>query len=319
MFNRNIAIALVVVILVAGLGYFAFTKINIGGNLSADKAAQKAVEYINNNLPAEIGQAELVSSKEENGVYKFVIKVQGQEYDSYVTKDGKVLFQQGIDITTAAEAEQTGTTEEVIAQAKPDVKLFVMSYCPYGLQAEKMYLPVYNLLKDKADMGIYFVDYIMHDKQEIDENLTQYCIQKEENSKYYAYLSCFVKAGDSAGCLTTAKIDKTKLSVCVKDTDKQFNISTSYADKTTWLNGTYPKFDIYADLNTQYGVQGSPTIVINGKTINVSPRSPEAFKQAVCKAFTTQPEECNQTLSTDAAAPSFGTGTTTSTTNASCE
>lgn len=55
-----------------------------------------------------------------------------------------------------------------------------MSYCPYGLQAEKMFLPVYDLLKNKAEMGIYFVNYIMHDKKEIDENLREYCIQKEQ-------------------------------------------------------------------------------------------------------------------------------------------
>jgi hypothetical protein len=200
----------------------------------------------------------------------------------------------------------------------PDVKLFIMSYCPYGLQAQKMFLPVYDLLKDKANMGIYFVNYAMHEKKEIDENLNQYCIQKNEKEKFSNYLSCFVQSGDSAKCLSQAGIDQTKLSSCISETDAQYKIYSQYNDKSTWLNGNFPKFDVNTDLNDKYGVQGSPTIVINDKIVNVSPRSPEKFKEAVCNAFNTAPAECSQTLSGDAAATGIGGGTDTSGSNGGC-
>jgi len=45
-----------------------------------------------------------------------------------------------------------------------------------------------------------------------------------------------------------------------------------------------------------YGVTGSPSLIINGLKVNTA-RNSEAFKAAVCEAFTTQPEECSQTLS----------------------
>jgi hypothetical protein len=68
-----------------------------------------------------------------------------------------------------------------------------MSYCPFGTQAEKGILPVVNLLKDKIDFKVKFVNYAMHGKKEIDENNLQYCIQKEEPNKYNSYLTCFLK------------------------------------------------------------------------------------------------------------------------------
>ena len=76
---------------------------------------------------------------------------------------------------------------------KPNVELFVMSHCPFGTQAEKGIIPVVNLLKNKINFSVKFVDYSMHGKSEIDENTLQYCIQKEESKKYIPYLTCFLE------------------------------------------------------------------------------------------------------------------------------
>ena len=65
------------------------------------------------------------------------------------------------------------------------------------------------------------------------------------------------------------------------------------------------RYDMHQGLNDQYGVQGSPTLVINGAVVDVS-RSPEAIKQAVCAGFTSPPKECEQTLSALAYQPGFG-------------
>jgi len=283
--------------------------------LSSQQIAEKAINYINKNKDTLTGgdTASLLNVTEEGSVYKIHLKVGENEYDSYVTKDGKYLFPGGYNLEEGAKEEAPEEEEAVSPEAQkrdtPDVKLFVMSYCPYGLQAQKMFLPVYDLLKEKAEMGVYFVNYIMHEKQEIDENLRQYCIQKEQEPKLYNYLSCFTKEGDSEKCLSQADIDKTKLATCVSETDQEYNITSQYNDKSTWLNERYPKFDVHSDLNEKYGVRGSPTVVINDKIVNVSPRSPENFKTIVCQAFNSPPEECSQTLSNDAPSPGFGGGT----------
>jgi len=282
---------------------------------SKEKIGENTVEYINKNLLSPGTKASLIETvKQVNGLYKIKIKVentnqpeQSQEFTVYVSSDGKMLFPQGIAMKDSSLKEgKSQSDQEIPKREKPDVKLFVMSYCPYGLQAEKMYLPVYNLLKDKAEMGIYFVSYVMHGKKELDEDLRQYCIEKEEKDKYFNYLSCFVKEGDYKKCLSEAGINQGKLNSCVKETDGKFNISSNYNNKSTWINGKFPKFEVEEDLNKKYNVEGSPTVVINDKIVEINPRSPENFKETICKAFISKPKECSQTLSNEVPSPGFG-------------
>lgn len=316
-------------IVIAGLliaGSVIYFKKDESKVLSSQQAAEKAINYVNQVISAQgaTDTAVLVNTTTtDSGVYQVGFKIRTYDYNLFISKDGKYLFPEAYDLAAISEAQQqqennnnSSNNSQPAKSDRPDVKLFVMSYCPYGLQAEKMYLPVYNLLKDKADIGIYFVDYAMHDKQEMDENLRQYCIQKNNKAEYYDYLSCFVKAGNSDNCLSEAKIDKTKLASCVAQTDAQYKLTEMFNDKSTWIGSTcpeppycFPQFDVNADLNEQYGVQGSPTIVINGTIAEVSPRSPEKFKEIVCDAFNVAPQECQQALSGDAASVSFGEGT----------
>ena len=278
--------------------------------LSSQEAGQKVISFIKENLLTEDQGVSLSRVKEESGLYKVTFKVGletgGQEFEAFVSKDGKLLFFQAIDMDSF---QQTAQKEKEMAEVpksdKPDVKLFVMSYCPYGLQMEKAFLPVYKLLKDKANMGIYFVDYIMHEKKEIDENLRQYCIQKEEKEKYSDYLDCFVKSGEAKECLEVAQINKAKLEGCISQTDETYQITKLYEDKSSWLGGTYPRFDIHKELNEKYQVQGSPTLVINDKVVYVE-RSPEKIKEIICQAFNSPPKECSQTLSPEIPSPGIG-------------
>ncbi len=329
--SKNVLIPVAGLLLFAAIAlgaYFLPGQLRLGKNMQPDAAAQKAVDYINENMLSPEIQATFKDVKEENGLYFFKLTVQEQDYDSYVTKDGALLFAAGVPqaIILDKDLEEEKAAAEIEKSDKPDVKLFVMSYCPYGLQAQKMYLPVYNLLKDKADMGIYFVNYAMHGKTEIDENLRQYCIQKEQTDKIAAYLECFTVdtkysecttgdcVADYGKCLVSAGVDQSKLSACIAATDKDFNVTVDYNDKSTWMSEVYPKFAINDDLNQQYSVQGSPTVIINGKDASgaLTVRSPEKFKQIICAAFNSQPEECNTTLSEEQPSPSFGAVTSAS-------
>lgn len=200
---------------------------------------------------------------------------------------------------------------------KPKVELFVMSYCPYGLQMEKAYLPVMELLKKRAEMDIKFVSYAMHGKKEIDENTRQYCIQKDQVAKLNKYLTCFTGKDDYAGCLKEAGVNESQVNTCMAKADTQFGITAKFNDQASWLSGQFPMYQVHAADNEKYGVQGSPTLVINGVQSEVD-RSPEAVKQAICASFTKAPAECDTALSTQSAAPSFGVGTAGASTDASC-
>ncbi|MFA5367963.1 MAG: hypothetical protein WC333_08800 [Dehalococcoidia bacterium] len=269
--------------------------------LSAQDAANKAVSYINTINSGSV--ASLVDVTEESGLYKIHILIGQQVYESFVSKDGKLLFAQAIHMEGGSSGGGTAT-KEIPKSDRPDVKVFVMSYCPYGTQAQKMLLPVYDLLQDKVDMGVYFVDYAMHGKQELDENLRQYCIQSENQSQYFDYLSCFVQSGDPDACIAAAGIDTDSLTSCIAAADATYNVTGQFNDQSTWVHGD-PVFDIHKDLCELYGVTGSPTVIINGIKVSVNPRSPENFKQIICSAFNTPPQECDQTLSTTVPSAGF--------------
>jgi hypothetical protein len=222
--------------------------------------------------------------------------------------------------STGTAAQQAGATQQPVAQApktdKPKVELFVMAYCPYGLQMEKAYLPVMELLGKKAEMDIKFVSYAMHDKKEVDENTRQYCIQKEQGSKYIAYLTCFTGKDDYKACIASAGVNESKMNACVTKADQEFGITAKYDDKASWLSGRYPIYPVHSAENEKYGVQGSPTLVINGAQVEVG-RTPEAVKQAVCASFNKAPSECDKALSTQSMQAGFGTAVGAAT-DASC-
>jgi len=313
--------SLILLIALIGSIYMNFRGFSFSGQLSSSDVGKKVIDFINNNLVQPGTSASLVSVKDMGSYYEIITSYQGQEIPVYATKDGKILFLQAIEMTetrkTQAQTTTQQQTQDIPKRDVPDVKVFIMSYCPYGIQAVKALLPVMKLLDGKANITIHYVDYIMHGEKEVYENLRQYCIQKEQRDKFYDYMLCFVQSGDYQKCLNEAKVDANKLNACMNETDQKYNVTRYYQDRSTWLNGAYPLFLVEKDLNDKYNVRGSPTIIINDKEVRLT-RSPEAFKQAVCQAFITPPEECNQTLSTEVASPGIGPLTGGSTSSGSC-
>jgi len=311
--KKIIAISLILIALGAGAYFYSS-----GGKIGSTSASQmeaikiKAEKFINEKLVSPGTSATIKSIVEESGLYKISVSVGDQEIISYLSKDGRSFFPQVISIDASSQTSQASTAPSVNQKApktdKPNVELFVMSYCPYGLQIEKGILPVVELLGSKINFQLKFVDYAMHGQKEVDENLRQYCIQKDEPAKLSGYLNCFAKQGDANACLTTAKIDSSALNSCVNQADAQFKVSVKVADKNQWRTTQFPPFDINQADNAKYGVQGSPTLVINGTTVSAQ-RDPQSLLDSVCSAFNNQPSECRQKLSTSAPAPGFGEGT----------
>jgi hypothetical protein len=197
------------------------------------------------------------------------------------------------------------------------VELFVMSHCPYGTQAEKGIIPAIEALGNNVDFHIRFVYYAMHGQTELNEELRQYCIQYEQRDKFIDYLTCFLDSGDSSSCLTSAGVNINQLNTCVARADTAFNVTNMYNDQATWLSGRYPLFNAHESLNEEYGIRGSPQLVVNGEVIQPASRSPQGYLDAICEAFTQQPAACNTQLSTTAYSTGFGyTGGSSS--SASC-
>jgi len=297
--------SVIVIIILLGI---IFTGVGIGSSkITSDAAGQKALSLINGVLVPPGTGVSIDAVADEGGVYQLNISLsynnQTQGVISYMSKDGKYFFPQGMDINEvlAKEKQNQQQTPQTPKADTPKAEAFVMSHCPYGLQFMKAFVPVMDLLKDKADLQIGFVDYIMHGVDELNDNNRIYCIQKETPGKLTEYLRCYVQQKDYETCLQEAGIEKATIDTCIKNIDEEYNLTKIFEAS----EDRFPKYPIETDLNEQYGVRGSPTFVINGQVISVS-RSAEAIKEAICSAFNNPPKECDTQLSTSAESPGFG-------------
>ncbi|MFH1290674.1 MAG: hypothetical protein ABIH92_04670 [Nanoarchaeota archaeon] len=301
-----LALILILVLAFGGSG-------STGTVVSAEDAGAKVLGFINSN-PQITGEVTLASVVEEGQFYQVILNYEGQQVPVYTTLDGEFLVSNPVslgEIEPADSGDSQPTTpptqvdESIPKSDKPVVELFVMSHCPYGTQSEKGAVPVAELLGDKIDFEIKFVYYAMHGETEVYEQANQYCIQEEQNDKFLDYLTCFLEAGDGEGCLTEVGIDKAKMETCVARIDTEFSLTANLEDQSTWLSGRFPLFDIHKVENEEYGVRGSPTLVVNGKQAS-SGRDSASILATVCGAFNTVPEECATELSAASPSPGFG-------------
>ena len=312
--NLNLVIGIIIIVaVVAAIIFFVPAKKN-STNLLNNKDKASVTSFINDTLLGGQATAKIEEVTDVGNVYKLKISINGQPIESYMSKDGKYFFPEAFNMASSSKKEVTKNPASagVIKNEKPKVELFVMSYCPYGTQIEKGILPVVQALGDKIDFSLKFVDYAMHGQKEMTENLVQYCIGAEQNDKLNLYLGCFLKDGDSVGCLKTTAVNQKKLNLCVQNADKEFNVTSQFTNKTNW-KGNFPPFDVNKSDNTKYGVQGSPSLVINGVQVSVN-RDSASLLTSICGAFNTQPEICSSAkLSSASPTPGFGYGTTAST------
>lgn len=330
---KKIFLILVVAVFLVSGCQFKLTPPLTSKILNPEEAKAKALTFINANLVAPGNEVTIKEIIQENGLYKLKIAFKdGKEIDSYLTRDGSNFFPEAIPLVTPSTTPETTDTAATaptpaivsVKADKPKVELFVMSQCPYGTQVEKGILPVVELLGNKMEFDLKFVNYAMHGKTELDEQLNQYCLKTGEPTKFISYLKCFLVDGDGARCLTDVKANTSKLKSCVAKTDKTYSISAGYADKSTWTGSQcpdgpscFPQFNISKEDNTKYGVQGSPTLIINGTNVETG-RDSQSLLTTICSAFNTPPAECSQTLSSETPAPGFGAGTTASAAAADC-
>lgn len=143
--GRNLIIALVIAAGLASAGFFYFKKSATTTKdvvLTPQKAAEKVLGFINEKALEKGVTASLVNVNEEYGVYKMRIKIADQEFDSYVTKNGRLLFTQSLDLENLPESVKKDNTitigdfsaskNEVCKEdGKPIVYFFGSESCPH--------------------------------------------------------------------------------------------------------------------------------------------------------------------------------------------
>lgn len=285
---------------------------------SAEQIVPLAEKFIRENLLSDQYQFTVKVKNHQAGLYLLDITIGSDApASSAISDDGIYFFPTALKISEveaikAKEAPKPQVLSGAVKTARPTVELFVMSHCPYGTQMEKGIIPVLDKLGATVDFKLKFVDYAMHGDKELNEQLNQYCLGEQQPDKLIPYLKCFLEAGDGQGCLTKTGVDQTKLSACVKETDAKYQITAGAA-----VAENYPAFNIYKADNDKYGVQGSPTLVINGAAVETT-RSSQGLLETICAYFTDKPAACSASLSAEAPSPGFGYAASPSSGNASC-
>jgi len=269
--------------------------------LTKEQAGERAINYINKRWPS--AAAKLVSVEDVGEIYKVLTSSQGQQIPVYVTKDGKFLIlPQGIiDMTQEIQTEEQGEERQEIPKSdKPEVDLYIFSYCPAGTAALDTYAEVADFLKEYAIFKVrFFSD--RHGSHEKQQNMIQECIQEEIPEKYWdyakeyyeeVYQKCWELRSEecdknaSITLMERVNIDSEKIMNCVRERGEALYSN----DKNAAM---------------QFNLRYSPSLVVNNVSLGPNfDRSPEGIKSIVCSAFTTPPEKCSQSLSSSTSSSS---------------
>ncbi|MFH1332027.1 MAG: thioredoxin domain-containing protein [archaeon] len=291
-------------------GFTSLTGGGVGAPIGGQQAGERAIKYVNDVILQGQTTATIGDVKDVGDLYNVKLTIGAQQFDSYITKDARLFFPQGIDLN-----EEVPTQEEVQAQTcedmpkldKPTVEVYYMAYCPYGVQAMIGMYPVAKLMGDKVDIVPHFVIYdnyqgggvdycindgtlcSMHGINELNEDIRQACIYKYQKDKFWDYVNCAMTDCSLSNiktcwetCADKTGVDKTKVNEC-------------------FTNEGAALMEAEKKLNEENSVEGSPTIFVNGEPYEGG-RAPDQFKEGICCGFKTEPSECSQTLSTTGAA-----------------
>jgi len=299
--------ALVIVAAIAGTWFGASTS-QANASASTQIAANDVVllksnveSYINKNFLAPQGLSAKITDANDlgNGLYalKFEIYQNGTKADSGViyANKGNVIIGQLFDLSKPIEqpATQPQASAEPVKSDKPVVDLYVMSFCPYGNQAEDTMLPVYDALKSKTDFRVHFIVSVdgnnvqsLHGAKEVTEDEKEACVLKEYGNDAWFKVATYV----NTNCGSTG--------ACFADAAKAASVDTAKVDACVAANGVSLMSANEAASNAA-GASGSPTLIINGVKSNSVYQygNSEAYKTAICSAFNTAPSECAVQLS----------------------
>ena len=153
---------------------------------------------------------------------------------------------------------------------KPEIELFVMSYCPYGVQAEQELLPFFETYGDTIDFKLRFIvgkeeaseeetsEQVaftsLHGEPELIENKRQMVIAELYPDKLFDYLLCRADHLQEAwvNCAKDVGLDVEKIARAVESEKVALEL-VKEIQRTEELN-----------------IKGSPTLVIDGRIIDGS-------------------------------------------------
>jgi len=180
----------------------------------------------------------------------------------------------------SADLKSTGKVAPSIKPSENAVRvdLFVMSQCPYGVQALDGMIPAVKKLGSEVDLHLEFVGNkaadgkleSMHGQAEVTGDKAQICAAEIAPDTYLDFVQCQNKdyrrvATNWADCAKKTKIDVQQLGACIEGEQGERLLGASF------------------DRARSKGARGSPTIFIGNQRYSKG-RSATSFLRAICNA-----------------------------------
>jgi len=258
--------------------------------ISLEKAAQDAVDYINSNLVQAGAKAVLTSKSDEGSIYKLKIDMGGNSFDSYITKDGKLLFPSGVnleggleggaDAPSAPAPQASGPANQQsdisadddpsVGPANAPVTIIEFSdyQCPFCKRVEPAIRQVLDTYKDKVRLVYRDFPLSFHQNAQKAAEASE-CA--DEQGKFWEYHDLLFERQAEWSSEGNDKLKEYASSLGLDA--KKFNECLD--------SGKYAS-EVQKDLNDgqSYGVAGTPAFFING--IEVSGAQPfSSFQQVI--------------------------------------
>lgn len=234
-----------------------------GKTLTLQEAQDKTLQYVNTKLLQPPFVAEITKAEDAGSLYKITLSVAGQTIDSYLTKDGKIFFPQGMEIKETdllgkdAVFEVSADDDTVKGQANAPVTIIEFSdfQCPFCAKFVKEILP--QLDKEYIQTGkvkLIFRDFPLEFHPDAQKAAEAAECAGEQGKYWEMHDSLFqyqnkldveslkVYAGELG-------IDMTQFNKCLDKGDMAEEVKKDFAE------------------GQKYGITGTPAFFINGKLV----------------------------------------------------
>jgi predicted DsbA family dithiol-disulfide isomerase len=191
------------------------------------------------------------------------------------------------DASATAEKAVDGAGSITANPGAVEVELYVMSQCPYGVQAEAAFKDVVAKFGKDINFKVEFIGQTaasgdltsMHGANEVKGDMVQACAQKI-SPKWFEFVLCQNKNMKEVhtnweACASEVGIPADKLGACLNGQEGKDLLAASFKKAT------------------EKGARGSPTILIGGKKHEGGRRAADLMK-AICGAYTgAKPAACS--------------------------
>lgn len=171
------------------------------------------------------------------------------------------------------------SAKQEAAASKVKMEMYVMSQCPFGVEAEEALRPALEKLGPHVDFRLHFIGTAnedgsfssLHGEPEVRGDIVQLCAIKHHPDKYWNLIGCMNKTprdipGNWESCARDGGLDVEALRTCLEGEEGKQLLRASFEE------------------SSKKGVRGSPTIHIGGSEYRGN-RTETSFLRAICEKF----------------------------------